>query len=452
VFHKILIANRGEIALRIQRACREMGIATVAVHSTADADAMHVRLADESVCVGPPAARESYLNMPAILSAALITGAAAIHPGYGFLSENAAFAEMVEAHGLTFIGPTSDHIRMMGDKITAKTTMAALGVPLVPGSDGEVPDLEAARAVASRIGYPVLIKAAAGGGGRGMKVAAAESGLEEAFRVARAEAAAAFGNNAVYIEKYLDRPRHIEMQILADSHGNVVHFGERDCSLQRRHQKLLEEAGSPAITAETRAELGETVAAALARIGYRNAGTLEFLYQDGQFAFIEMNTRLQVEHPVSEMITDIDLVVEQIRIACGEPLGYDQSAIRFSGHAIECRITAEDPDDFTPSPGMVTMYHPPGGLGVRIDSALYAGYRVPSNYDSLVAKLITHGRTRPEAIARMRRALEEFVIGGIKTTIPLHRRIVEDQGFITGDYNIHWLEQFVARHQASWRG
>jgi acetyl-CoA carboxylase biotin carboxylase subunit len=445
MFQKILIANRGEIALRVLRACREMGISTVAVHSTADAEAMHVRLADESVCIGPPAARESYLNMPSILSAALITGAEAIHPGYGFLSENAAFAEMVEAHGLKFIGPTSDHIRMMGDKITAKATMAALGVPLVPGSDGEVPDLEQAREVAGRIGYPVLIKAAAGGGGRGMKVALSESGLEEAFRTARAEAAAAFGNNAVYVEKYLDRPRHIELQVLADSFGNVVHFGERDCSLQRRHQKLLEEAGSPAIDAETRAGLGETVAAALARIGYRNAGTLEFLYQDGQFAFIEMNTRLQVEHPVSEMITNTDLVVEQIRIAYGEPLGYDQSAIQFSGHAIECRITAEDPEDFIPSPGTVTMYHPPGGLGVRIDSALYAGYRVPSNYDSLVAKLITHGRTRDEAIARMRRALGEFIIGGIKTTIPLHRRILDDPGFMAGDYNIHWLEHFVAR-------
>ena len=445
MFQKILIANRGEIALRVLRACYEMGISTVAVHSTADAEAMHVRLADESVCIGPPAARESYLNMPSILSAALITGAEAIHPGYGFLSENAAFAEMVEAHGLKFIGPSPGHIRMMGDKITAKATMAALGVPLVPGSDGEVPDIEQAREVAGRIGYPVLIKAAAGGGGRGMKVASSESGLEEAFRTARAEAAAAFGNNAVYIEKYLDRPRHIELQVLADSFGNVVHFGERDCSLQRRHQKLLEEAGSPAIDAETRAGLGETVAAALAQIGYRNAGTLEFLYQDGQFAFIEMNTRLQVEHPVSEMITNTDLVVEQIRIAFGEPLGYGQQDIQFSGHAIECRITAEDPDDFIPSPGTVTMYHPPGGLGVRIDSALYAGYRVPSNYDSLVAKLITHGRTRDEAIARMRRALGEFIVGGIKTTISLHRRILDDPGFIAGDYNIHWLEHFVAR-------
>lgn len=449
MFRKILIANRGEIALRIQRACREMGIATVAVHSIADAEAMHVRLADESVCIGPPAARESYLNMPSILSAALITGAEAIHPGYGFLSENAAFAEMVEAHGLKFIGPSSDHIRMMGDKITAKTTMAALGVPLVPGSDGEVPDLETARAVAAQIGYPVLIKAAAGGGGRGMKVAESAAGLEEAFRVARTESAAAFGNNAVYIEKYLDRPRHIELQVLADGFGNVVHFGERDCSLQRRHQKLLEEAGSPAISAEAREALGGAVTAALAKIGYRNAGTLEFLYQDDQFAFIEMNTRLQVEHPVSEMVSGTDLVVEQIRIAYGEPLGYDQSAIHFSGHAIECRIIAEDPETFVPSPGVVTMYHPPGGLGVRIDSALYAGYRVPSHYDSLVAKLITHGRTRPEAIARMRRALEEFAIVGIKTTIPLHRRILEDADFIAGDYNIHWLERFVAANQPS---
>ncbi len=445
MFKKILIANRGEIALRVQRACRELGIATVAVHSTADTDAMHVRLADESVCIGPPSARESYLNMPAILSAALITGAEAIHPGYGFLSENAAFAEMVEAHDLTFIGPSSTHIRMMGDKITAKTTMAALGVPLVPGSAGELATLDEAFAVAETIKYPVLIKAAAGGGGRGMKVAQNKAELDAAFHEARAEAGAAFGNNAVYMEKYLDRPRHIELQILADSHGAVVHFGERDCSLQRRHQKVLEEAGSPAITAAERDALGATVTKALREIGYRNAGTLEFLYQDGQFSFIEMNTRLQVEHPVSEMISGMDLVHEQIRIAAGEPLGYTQDDIVLRGHAIECRITAEDPETFAPSPGLVEMFHQPGGLGVRVDSALYAGYRVPPHYDSLVAKLITYGKTRDEAMARMRRALREFVITGIKTTIPLHQRIFEDPAFIAGDYTIHWLERFVGR-------
>ncbi|OYV55347.1 MAG: acetyl-CoA carboxylase biotin carboxylase subunit [Acidiphilium sp. 20-67-58] len=445
VFSKILIANRGEIALRVQRACREMGIATVAVHSTADADAMHVRLADESVCIGPAAARDSYLNMPALISAALITGAEAVHPGYGFLSENADFAEMVEAHGLAFIGPSPTHIRMMGDKITAKTTMADLGVPLVPGSDGEVPDVEAAKRVAAEIGCPVLIKAAAGGGGRGMKVARSLDEVEEAFRTARAEAGAAFGNNAVYIEKYLDRPRHIELQVMGDNHGNVVHFGERDCSLQRRHQKLLEEAGSPGITREERDRLGEIATAALAKFGYRNAGTLEFLYQDGQFAFIEMNTRLQVEHPVTEMVTGVDLVREQIRIAAGETLGYGQSDIRFNGHAIECRITAEDPETFTPSPGKVEVFHAPGGLGVRLDSALYAGYRIPPHYDSLVAKLIVHGRDRAEAIARMRRALGEFALSGIRTTIPLHLRILDDPGFRAGDYTIHWLEQFVAR-------
>ncbi len=444
MFKKILIANRGEIALRIQRACRELGIATVAVHSTADADAMHVRLADESVCVGPAAARDSYLNMPAILSAALITGAEAIHPGYGFLSENADFAEMVEAHDLAFIGPSATHIRMMGDKITAKSTMARLGVPLVPGSDGEIATLEEAYAVADTIKYPVLIKAAAGGGGRGMKVAQHKGELEEAFVVARAEAKAAFGNNAVYMEKYLDKPRHIELQIIADGFGNVVHFGERDCSLQRRHQKLLEEAGSPAITAAQRDALGVTVTKALQDIGYRNAGTLEFLYQDEQFSFIEMNTRLQVEHPVSEMISGMDLVYEQIRIAAGETLGYTQSDIHLSGHAIECRITAEDPETFAPSPGLVSVFHPPGGMGVRVDSALYAGYRVPPHYDSLIAKLITFGKTRDEAIARMRRALREFVVSGIKTTIPLHQRILEDERFIAGDYTIHWLEQFVA--------
>jgi acetyl-CoA carboxylase biotin carboxylase subunit len=442
---KILIANRGEIALRIQRACREMGIPSVAVHSTADAEAIHVRLADESVCIGPPAARDSYLNPAALLSAAIITGADAIHPGYGFLSENAAFADMVEAHGLAFIGPAPEHIRMMGDKIAAKAAMASLGVPLVPGSDGEVLDVEQARRIAARIGYPVLVKAAAGGGGRGMKVATEAGTLEEAFRLARAEARAAFGNDAVYIEKYLDRPRHVELQVLADGEGGVVHFGERDCSLQRRHQKLLEEAGSPALTEGERARLGATVTAALARLGYRNAGTLEFLYQDGQFAFIEMNTRLQVEHPVTEMVCGVDLVREQIRLAGGELLGYAQQDVGFSGHAIECRITAEDPESFMPTPGLVTAYHAPGGFGVRVDSALYAGYRVPPFYDSLVAKLIVHAPTRAQAIARMERSLAEFAIVGIKTTLPLHQRIVADEAFRAGEYDIHWLERFVAR-------
>jgi acetyl-CoA carboxylase biotin carboxylase subunit len=444
-FRKVLIANRGEIALRIQRACRELGIRTVAVHSTADAEAMHVRLSDESVCIGPPPARDSYLNVAAILSAASVTGADAIHPGYGFLSENASFAEMVEAHGLAFIGPSPAHIRMMGDKITAKAAMASLGVPLVPGSDGAVEDLDEARRVAARIGYPVLIKAAAGGGGRGMKVAPDADGLEEAWRVARAEARAAFGNDAVYIEKYLDRPRHIELQVLADAYGQVVHLGERDCSLQRRHQKILEEAGSPALTAASRERLGGVVTSALSKLGYRNAGTLEFLYQDGQFAFIEMNTRLQVEHPVTEMVCNIDLVREQIRIAEGERLGYSQSDIRISGHAIECRINAEDPDTFIPTAGRVTAFHAPGGLGVRVDSALYAGYMVPPYYDSMVAKLIVHAPNRAEAIARLRRALEEFAVLGIKTTLPLHQRIVEDPEFQSGDYTIHWLERFVAR-------
>ncbi|WP_114377071.1 acetyl-CoA carboxylase biotin carboxylase subunit [Elioraea thermophila] len=448
MFRKVLIANRGEIALRIHRACQEMGIRTVAVHSTADATAMHVRLADESVCIGPPPAKESYLNIPAILSAASITGADAIHPGYGFLSENAEFAAIVEAHGIAFIGPSAAHIRMMGDKIEAKRTMARLGVPLVPGSDGPVESLAEAEAIARRIGYPVLFKAAAGGGGRGMKVARNAGELAEAFALARAEAKAAFGNDAVYLEKYLDRPRHIELQVLADHHGNVVHFGERDCSLQRRHQKLVEEAGSPVLSPGERDRLGRIVTEALREIGYRNAGTLEFLWQDGQFAFIEMNTRLQVEHPVTEMICGVDLVREQIRLAAGAVLGYAQEDIRFHGHAIECRITAEDPDSFTPTPGRVTTYHPPGGLGVRVDSALYSGYTVPPYYDSLVAKLIVHGPDRATALARLKRALAEFVIDGIATTLPLHRRIVEDPEFAAGDYTIHWLERFVRRTAA----
>jgi len=444
VFHKVLIANRGEIALRIQRACRELGMSTVAVHSTADTDAMHVRLADESVCIGPPPARDSYLNIPALLSAAAVTGADAIHPGYGFLSENARFAEMVEAHGMTFIGPSPAHIRMMGDKIAAKAAMASLGVPLVPGSDGAVPDMEQARAVAERVGYPLLVKAAAGGGGRGMKVAHSADELEEAWTVARTEARTAFGDDAVYIEKYLDRPRHIELQVMADAHGNVVHFGERDCSLQRRHQKLLEEAGSPALTPVARDSLGAVVTAGLRKLGYRNAGTLEFLYQDGQFAFIEMNTRLQVEHPVTEMVCGVDLVREQFRVAAGQRLGYEQADIEFRGHAIECRVTAEDPETFMPTPGRVDVFHAPGGLGVRVDSALYAGYVVPPYYDSMVAKLIVHAPTRPEAIARMRRALAEFAIQGVKTTLPLHRRIMDAPEFQAGDYTIHWLERFVS--------
>ena len=443
MFGKILIANRGEIALRIQRACRELGIPTVAVHSTADSDAMHVRLADESVCIGPPSARDSYLHIPSILSAAAVTGADAIHPGYGFLSENARFAEMVEAHGITFIGPSPAHMRTMSDKIAAKAAMAAIGVPLVPGSEGAVEDVAQARRIASRIGYPMLIKAAAGGGGRGMKVARSEDELEEAWSVARTEARTAFGDDSVYIEKYLDRPRHIELQVLADNHGNVVHLGERDCSLQRRHQKLVEEAGSPVLDAAARDALGATVTAGLRQLGYRNAGTLEFLYQDGQFAFIEMNTRLQVEHPVTEMVCNVDLVREQIRIAAGQTLGYTQADVSFQGHAIECRVNAEDPVTFMPTPGRVDLYQPPGGLGVRVDSALYAGYVVPPYYDSMVAKLIVHAATRADAIARMRRALMEFAIQGIRTTIPLHRRIMEAPEFRAGDYTIHWLERFV---------
>jgi acetyl-CoA carboxylase biotin carboxylase subunit len=447
MFGKVLIANRGEIALRVHRACQEMGIRTVAVHSTADATAMHVRLADESVCIGPPAARDSYLNVAAILSAATITGADAVHPGYGFLSENARFAEMVEAHGLKFIGPSPDHIRMMGDKIAAKDAMRRLDVPLVPGSAGALDTLEEARAVAEQVKYPVLIKAAAGGGGRGMKVARSADELEEAWRVARGEAKAAFGDDSVYLEKYLDRPRHIELQVLADTHGTVVHFGERDCSLQRRHQKLVEEAGSPVLTGAERDALGARVTAGLSKLGYRNAGTLEFLWQDGQFAFIEMNTRLQVEHPVTEMVCGIDLVKEQIRIAAGEALGYTQADIAFSGHAIECRITAEDPETFAPSPGRVNTYHAPGGLGVRVDSALYSGYTVPPHYDSLVAKLVVHAPTRREAIGRMRRALGEMVVAGIRTTLPLHQAVMDDAEFQSGDYTIHWLERFVASRQ-----
>jgi acetyl-CoA carboxylase, biotin carboxylase subunit len=443
MFEKVLIANRGEIALRIHRACHELGIHTVAVHSTADADAMHVRLADESVCIGPPPARDSYLNSAAILSAATITGADAIHPGYGFLSENADFAAMVEEHGFVFIGPSPEHIRMMGDKIVAKQTAIKLGIPVVPGSDGPVGDAQEALRLARQIGFPVLIKATAGGGGRGMKVARSEAELESALSMARTEAGAAFGNDQVYMEKYLSHPRHIEIQVLADSHGNVVFLGERDCSLQRKHQKVLEESPSPALNAEQRAQIGETVRKAMVQLGYRNAGTVEFLYEDGRFYFIEMNTRLQVEHPVTEMVTGLDLVREQIKIAAGGALPFRQEHVRFNGHSIECRVNAEDPETFRPSPGRITMYHAPGGLGVRVDSHLYGGYAVPPHYDSMVAKLIVHGASRNECLMRLRRALDEYVIGGIDTTLPLHRRLVREPAFIDGDYDIHWLEKFV---------
>ena len=444
MFEKVLIANRGEIALRIHRACREMGISTVVVHSTADADAMAVRLADESVCIGPPPARDSYLNVPALLTAATVTGADAIHPGIGFLAENARFAEMVEEHGFTFIGPRPEHIRIMGDKITAKRTVLDLGLPVVPGSDGPVEDLEAARGIAGRIGYPILVKAAAGGGGKGMKTADDPDELPAAYSLARSEARAAFGDDSVYLERYLGGPRHIEVQILADTHGNVVHFGERDCSVQRRHQKVVEEAPSPALNAEQRTRVGQLAARTAKLLGYRGVGTMEFLYEAGEFYFIEMNTRLQVEHPVSEMISGVDLVREQIRVATGAPLGYDQDRISFWGHAIECRINAEDPETFVPSPGRIISFHAPGGLGVRVDSAVYDGYRVPPHYDSLIAKLIVHGTSRNECLMRLRRALEEFVIEGINTTLPLHRRLVGQPEFIDGDYDIRWLEALLA--------
>ncbi|SET60254.1 acetyl-CoA carboxylase biotin carboxylase subunit [Oceanicella actignis] len=438
---KVLIANRGEIALRIQRACREMGVRTVAVHSTADADAMHVRLADESVCIGPPSAAQSYLNVPAIISAAEITGADAIHPGYGFLSENASFVQIVEDHGLTFIGPTAEHIRLMGDKIAAKETMRALGVPCVPGSEGGVADVEEARRIADQMGYPVLVKAAAGGGGRGMKVARSAQELPNAFSTARSEAKAAFGDDAVYIEKYLGRPRHIEVQVFGDGKGGAVHLGERDCSLQRRHQKVFEESPSPAISDAQRAEIGRVCAEAVARMNYRGAGTIEFLYEDGAFYFIEMNTRLQVEHPVTEAVYGVDLVKEQIRVAAGLPLSFRQEELRPRGHAIECRINAERLPDFAPSPGLVSHYHAPGGLGVRMDSALYSGYRIPPYYDSLIGKLIVHAEDRPAALARLRRALRETVVDGIDTTLPLFAQLADDPQVIAGDYDIHWLEK-----------
>jgi acetyl-CoA carboxylase biotin carboxylase subunit len=444
MFEKVLIANRGEIALRIHRACHEMGIRTVAVHSTADADAMHVRLADESVCIGPPPSKASYLNIPAIISAATIAGADAIHPGIGFLSENAKFASMVEEHGIAFIGPSPEHLSMMGDKVRAKEMAVELGLPIVPGSAGAVTEDGEAIEVAESVGYPVLIKAAAGGGGKGMKLAYSRSEMSESLSLARNEARAHFGNDAVYIEKYLSHPRHIEIQVLADSHGNVVHLGERDCSLQRRHQKVLEEAPSPALNAAQREMIGGVVVDAMRKLGYRSVGTVEFLFQDGEFYFIEMNTRLQVEHPVTEMITDLDIVREQIRVATGAPLGFTQKDITFAGHAIECRINAEDPETFMPSPGLVTDFHAPGGLGVRVDSALYAGYRVPSHYDSLIAKLIVHGKSRNECLMRLRRALEEIFVGGIKSNIELHRRLIAEPDFINGDYDIRWLERIVA--------
>ncbi|HZH52314.1 MAG TPA: acetyl-CoA carboxylase biotin carboxylase subunit [Microvirga sp.] len=443
MFDKILIANRGEIALRILRAAKELGIATVAVHSTADADAMHVRLADESVCIGPPAARDSYLNIPALIAACEITGADAIHPGYGFLSENARFAEVLEHHRIAFIGPKAEHIRIMGDKIEAKRTAKRLGIPCVPGSEGGITDEVEAKRVARDIGYPVIIKAAAGGGGRGMKVARTEEDLVHALQTAKTEAKAAFGDDAVYIEKYLEKPRHIEIQVLGDGKGNAIHLGERDCSLQRRHQKVWEEGPSPALNVEMREKIGGVVARAMQELKYAGAGTIEFLYEDGQFYFIEMNTRIQVEHPVTEMITGIDLVNEQIRVAAGAPLSVRQEDIHIEGHAIECRVNAEHPSTFRPSPGTISYFHPPGGLGVRVDSAAYQGYRIPPHYDSLVAKLIVHGRTRNECLMRLRRALDEFVVDGVETTLPLFRTLVRNPDIQNGQYDIHWLENFL---------
>jgi len=444
MFDKILIANRGEIALRVERACKELGVATVAVHSTADADAMHVRLADESVCIGAPPAKDSYLNIPAIVAACEITGADAVHPGYGFLAENARFAEILEEHAITFIGPSAEHVRLMGDKIQAKETARSLGIPVVPGS-GPVGDFEEARALANDIGYPVLVKAAAGGGGRGMKLALFENELEPALATARNEARAAFGDGTVYLEKYLAHPRHIEVQVLADGQGNAIHLGERDCSLQRRHQKLWEEAPSPALNASERVRIGETVAEAMRALSYRGVGTVEFLYEGGEFYFIEMNTRLQVEHTITEMITGLDLVIEQIRIAAGAPLSLRQEDVRFDGHAIECRIDAENPHTFRPSPGTITHFHPPGGLGVRVDSGAYAGYTIPPYYDSLIGKLIVHARTRNECLMRLKRALGEFVVDGIETTIPLFTSLISDPDIVDGNYDIHWLENHLAK-------
>ncbi|WP_299736570.1 acetyl-CoA carboxylase biotin carboxylase subunit [uncultured Roseobacter sp.] len=443
MFEKILIANRGEIALRVVRAAREMGIATVAVHSTADSDAMHVRMADESVCIGPPAGTQSYLSVPAIISACEITGAEAIHPGYGFLSENADFVQIVEDHDLTFIGPTAEHIRIMGDKITAKDTMKKLGVPCVPGSDGGVATLEDAKRIGEEFGYPVIIKATAGGGGRGMKVAQSAAEMEKAFMTARAEGKSNFGNDEVYIEKYLTTPRHIEIQVFGDGKGRAVHLGERDCSLQRRHQKVFEEAPGPSISAEERAAIGKVCADAVARINYTGAGTIEFLYENGEFYFIEMNTRLQVEHPVTEAIFGVDLVREQIRVASGMEMSFQQNDLQINGHAIEVRINAEKLPNFAPCPGRITQYHAPGGLGVRMDSALYDGYSIPPYYDSLIGKLIVHGRDRPEALARLHRALGELIVDGVDTTVPLFHALLAEDDVLTGNYNIHWLEHWL---------
>jgi acetyl-CoA carboxylase, biotin carboxylase subunit len=445
MFDKILIANRGEIALRVQRACKELGIATVAVHSTADADAMHVRLADESVCIGPPTARDSYLNIPALLAACEITGADAVHPGYGFLSENARFAEILEEHNVHFIGPKPAHIRIMGDKIEAKRTAVRLGIPVVPGSEGGVSSDQEAIAVARTIGFPVLVKASAGGGGRGMKVARTADDLSNALATARAEAKAAFGDDSVYLEKYLEKPRHIEIQVLGDGQGRAIHLGERDCSLQRRHQKVWEESPSPALNVTARNDIGETVARAMRELQYLGVGTVEFLYEDGKFYFIEMNTRIQVEHPVTEAITDIDLILEQIRVGAGADLQIAQEDVKFYGHAIECRVNAENPVSFRPSPGKIVHYHPPGGLGVRVDSAVYHGYTIPPYYDSLVGKLIVHGKSRAECLMRLKRALDEFVVDGVETTLPLFRALVREKDIVDGSYHIHWLEQFLAR-------
>jgi acetyl-CoA carboxylase biotin carboxylase subunit len=449
MFDKILIANRGEIALRVLRACKELGIATVAVHSTADANAMHVRLADESVCIGPPPSKDSYLNIPALLAACEITGADAVHPGYGFLSENARFADILADHNLHFIGPKADHIRLMGDKIEAKKTAIKLGIPVVPGSDGGVGPDDDAMTIARKIGFPVLVKAAAGGGGRGMKVAQTEADLALALSTARNEAKSAFGDPTVYLEKYLTKPRHIEIQILGDGRGGAIHLGERDCSLQRRHQKVWEEGPSPVLDTAERTRIGEICANAMREMKYLGVGTIEFLYEDGEFYFIEMNTRIQVEHPVTEMITDIDLVLEQIRVAAGGELPVTQKEIVISGHAIECRINAENPVTFRPSPGKILQYHPPGGLGVRIDSAAYQGYVIPPYYDSMVGKLIVHGKTRAECLMRLRRALDEMVVDGVETTLPLFRALVREPEIIDGDYHIHWLENYLARGPAA---
>lgn len=449
MFNKVLIANRGEIALRVHRACKELGISTVAIHSTADANALHVKLADESVCIGPPPPKDSYLNIPAIISAAEITNAEAIHPGYGFLSENARFADIIAAHNITFIGPNADHIRMMGDKISAKEAAGSAGIPLVPGSKGSLASYEDARTWADDIGFPVLVKAAAGGGGRGMKVAKTPEALSEALSTAKAEAKAAFGDDAVYLEKYLEQPRHIEIQIIADSHGNVVQLGERDCSLQRRHQKVLEEALSPALTQSEREEIGEIARSAIARLGYLGVGTIEFLYENGRFYFIEMNTRLQVEHPITEQVTRIDLVREQIRVAAGLPLSFRQEDIVFRGHAIECRINAENPKTFRPSPGEISYFHAPGGPGVRFDSAIYSGYKIPPYYDSMVGKLIVFADDRDTCIKRLRRCLDEMQLVGVETTIPLFKDLIEQPEFQRGDYHIHWLEEWLAREHGA---